>query len=204
MELARLAGLEVPQTRAFEAEEALYFGVERFDRWWDGEAWRRAHVHTLGGLLHADFRVPSCDYEDLFKVTRALTRHDQEALYQVLRLMAFNWLSHNRDDHVKNVSFKMERTGEWRLAPVYDLTWSAGPGGEHSMTIAGEGRAPQRAHLFTLCERFDLDRRRCELVIDEVASAISQWEVVARSFDVSATTRSLVLQDLQRCARLNS
>ncbi|MBM4291619.1 MAG: HipA domain-containing protein, partial [Deltaproteobacteria bacterium] len=60
MELARLAGLDVPQTRAFEAEGALYFGVERFDRWWDGELWRRAHIHTLGGLLQADFRVPSC------------------------------------------------------------------------------------------------------------------------------------------------
>jgi serine/threonine-protein kinase HipA len=201
MELARLAGLDVPQTRAFEAEGELFFGVERFDRRWDGERWRRAHVHTLGGLLQADFRVPSSDYEDLFKVTRALTRNNTEALYQALRLMAFNWLSHNRDDHVKNVSFLMEPTGEWRLAPVYDLTWSAGPGGEHSMTIAGEGRAPQRSHLLMLCERFDLHARRCEQVIEEVATAVAQWERVAASFDVSAATRSRVLKDLQRCAR---
>lgn len=198
MELARSAGLRVPATRAFEAEGSIYFGVERFDRVWGEGEWRRVHIHTLGGLIHADFRVPSCDYADLLKVTRALTRGDQEALYQAFRIMVFNWLTHNRDDHVKNISFMMSEEGEWSLAPVYDLTWSSGLSGEHSMTIAGEGRAPKASHALKLCRDFDLDEERCLRVIDEVGEAVARWGEVSSSFSVSARGRARIQRELNR------
>lgn len=192
MTLARRAGLEVPQVRAFEAEGELYFGVERFDRRLSEGGWRRVHLHTLGGLLQADFRVPSCDYEDLLKVTRALTHNDLAALEQALRLMLFNWLSHNRDDHVKNVSFLMGDEGQWRLAPAYDLTWSAGPSGEHSMTISGEGRAPKLAHVFKLCEAFKVSQKRAQELITEVSEALSHWSMVSAEWGVTSETQARV------------
>ena len=42
------------------------------------------HVHTLAGLLHANFQVPSVGYEDFFRVTRRLT-HDQRELVKALK-----------------------------------------------------------------------------------------------------------------------
>lgn len=36
-------------------------------------------------------------------------------------------------------SYLMDERGHWRLAPAYDLTYSAGPGGAHYLDIEGEG-----------------------------------------------------------------
>ena len=40
-------------------------------------------------------------------------------------------LFHNRDDHPKNFSFRLNRERQWELSPCYDLTFCDGPGGEH-------------------------------------------------------------------------
>jgi serine/threonine-protein kinase HipA len=66
--------------------------------------------------------------------------------------MVFNLFAHNRDDHVKNFAFLLNADQEWRLAPAYDLTFAHGPGGEHSMTVAGEGRAPKTLHVLRVAE----------------------------------------------------
>lgn len=53
-----------------------------------------------------------------------------------------NLLVHNRDDHAKNFSF-MLHDNSWKLSPAYDLTYSFGPGGEHSTMYMGEGKILQ-------------------------------------------------------------
>ena len=62
----------------------------------------------------------------------------------------FNVLAHNRDDHARKFSFIMERDGTWGLSPAYDLTYSQGPGGEHSTSVLGHGKATTREHLIAL------------------------------------------------------
>ncbi len=94
----------LPPTRLFEAGDAgRFFGGKRFDR----EGNRRFHVHTFGNLLQADFRILSMDYLDLMKVTRILTRNHLDTV-RAFRRLVFNVLAHNRDDHVKNVSFLLD------------------------------------------------------------------------------------------------
>ena len=61
-----------------------------------------------------------------------LTR-DQRAVEEMFRRMVFNIRALNRDDHLKNHAFLMDRTGSWTLAPAYDLSFSAGPVGEHTL-----------------------------------------------------------------------
>jgi serine/threonine-protein kinase HipA len=41
----------------------------------------------------------------------------------------------------------MNHRGEWSLSPAYDLIYSPGPGGEQSMTVLGEGKAPTKADI---------------------------------------------------------
>lgn len=50
---------------------------------------------------------------------------------QFYRRMVFNCLAVNQDDHVKNISFIMDRTGKWTLSPAYF------PLSRESVTIAG-------------------------------------------------------------------
>jgi serine/threonine-protein kinase HipA len=123
-EMARAAGIDVPPTFLFGVRDGRrFFGIQRFDRVGPGFA-QRLHVHTLGGLIHADYRTPSCDYREFIATTLHLTQSVAESA-KAVRRMVFNVLAHNRDDHVRNFAFTMDARSEWRLSPAYDLTFSA-------------------------------------------------------------------------------
>jgi serine/threonine-protein kinase HipA len=187
--MARAAGLIVPPTRLFEtAEGDRFFGTKRFDR----QGNQRRHVYTFGNLIQANFRIPSCDYADLLKATRVLTRNHQDLL-RAFRAMVFNVLAHNRDDHVKNFAYVLDdTTGEWALSPAYDLLFSSGPRGEHTMTLAGEGRRPGRLHVLRLGEQADIRTREAATVIEEVGDAVSRWAEFADQAHVSPASREQI------------
>lgn len=170
--MAKAAGIDMPETRLFKAAKNIaYFGVRRFDR---GPGNTRLHVHTFGNLIHANFRIPSTDYADLMKVTNALTRNYQDLL-RVVRRMAFNIAAHNRDDHAKNFAFMMNSAGEWSLSPAYDLGYAPGPGGEHTMTVMGEGRQPKREHVLKLAKQFAIKPSEVNIILNEVNTAVEKW-----------------------------
>jgi serine/threonine-protein kinase HipA len=181
--MAAGAGIAMPTTRLFRTSQGEgFFGVKRFDR--DGN--RRFHVHTFGNLIQANFRIPSADYADLLKAASLLTRNHPDVL-RAFRLMVFNVLAHNRDDHVKNFAFILDDlTGNWAFAPAYDLLHTPGPGGEHTMTVAGEGRQPGRPHMLQLAERADISRREASTIIDNVQTAVARWTEYAAQAGVSS------------------
>jgi serine/threonine-protein kinase HipA len=182
--MAQAAGIDVPRARLFETADAgRYFGAERFDR--DGD--RRVHMHTPGGLLHASHRLPSMEYEGFLRATLILTR-DHRQVEEAFRRMVFNVLAHNRDDHVKNFSYLMGRDGAWRLAPAYDLVFSSGPGGQHTMAVAGEAAQPAESDMLRVAEACGLDTRRSREIIGEVRGAVLQWLRLASDAGVSAET----------------
>lgn len=167
--MARAAGIVMPETHLFTAKKKRYFGIRRFDR--DGD--RRIHMHSLSGLIHADHRVASLDYDALLKATQVLTK-DVTEVERAFRLACFNVLARNRDDHAKNVSFLLDdATGRWTLAPAYDLTFSSGPGGEQSMTVMGEGRAPGVEQLRALAKKHSL--KNGAAILAEVDAAVAAW-----------------------------
>lgn len=184
--MAKEAGLNMPETHLFPAaEEHGYFGVRRFDR----QAGQRLHMHTVSGLLHADHRLPSLDYETILKATLHLTRSMPE-VEAMFRLAVFNVLTHNRDDHAKNFAFLMDRNGTWRVAPVYDLTFSSGPGGEHCTTIMGEGRNPGISHLTALAEKMGLSH--AGEIIEKVRDTVSRWKAFAKEAGVSKESMNVI------------
>lgn len=168
--------------------------MERFDR----RGNHRYHVHTFGNLIQANFRIPSCDYRQLLEVTRLLTR-DHRAVLEGYRRMVFNVLTHNRDDHVKNFAFRMTDAGDWQLAPAYDLLFTEGPGGEHTMTVAGEGRAPGRRHLLQLAGPAGISEADAESILDEVAAAAARWRVHARAAGVRPRLANRIDKAIREC-----
>jgi serine/threonine-protein kinase HipA len=127
------------------------------------------------------------DYEGFLRTTRALTR-DQRQVEEAFRRMAFNVVAHNRDDHVKNFSFLMERTGEWKLAPAYDLIFSEGPGRQHTMDVAGEAERPGDRHMLRVAELCDVDSRVGQGIIKEVRGAVADWPRFASTTGVPLET----------------
>jgi serine/threonine-protein kinase HipA len=194
MEMAQASGIHVPSHRLIG--EGPWFAVQRFDR---RSGNRRLHTHTLGGLLHSDFRIPACDYDQLLRVTRALTR-DRRAVVECFRRMVFNVATHNRDDHVKNFAFLMDDAGEWTVSPAYDLVFSRGPGGEHSMTVDGEGRAPNAERCIALGKRHGISAKEAKAVIEQVADAVATWPKRAAEAGVRIETIGEISQAHRRVA----
>lgn len=193
--MAEAAGIEMPETKLFRGRSnKAYFGVKRFDRVRFG----RRHMHTASGLLNADHRIPSLDYDNLFRGTLALNP-DMREVQKLFRLACFNVFAHNRDDHSKNFSFLMDAKGEWSFAPAYDLTFSFGPGGEHSALIMGEGRAPGKSHLMMLAKKFQI--KKAGEIIDQVREVISQWAEFAREAEVGPDSKKTIDRKLDSMLR---
>jgi serine/threonine-protein kinase HipA len=170
------AGIDMPERRLFKVTKNLsYFGVRRFDR---SAGNTRLHVHTFANMIHANFRIPSTDYADLLKVTIALTRNHQDTL-RAFRRIVFNIAAHNRDDHAKNFAFVMDQRGGWSLSPAYDLGFATGPGGEHTMTVLGEGRLPTREHVLRLAKQFDIKVKEATGIIEQVNRSAAKWKTFA-------------------------
>jgi serine/threonine-protein kinase HipA len=178
--MAKASGLNVPQAKLFKSKKcAGYFGVKRFDR--DKE--KLIHMHTVSGLIHADHRFPSLDYESIMKVAMALTKNMQECESQ-FRNVVFNVFAHNRDDHSKKFSFLMDENDGWRVSPAYDLTFSFGPGGEHCTTIMREGRNPTRQHLEALAKISGIEPKKAIDIINQVKDAVGNWAHFAKEAQV--------------------
>jgi serine/threonine-protein kinase HipA len=186
--LAKNAGINMPDVHLFPAEKGPgYFAIKRFDR----VGAKRYHMHTACGLLHSDFRTPSLDYEDLLTLTGILTR-DVREVEKAFRLAAFNVLTHNRDDHSKNVSFLMDEVGHWQLSPAYDLTFSSGPGGEQSTTVMGEGRNPRVEHLLKLAKETNIKKPKAQEIVEQIQSSLENWTTLAKNYGVSNTNIKLI------------
>lgn len=176
--MAEAAKIDMAQFRLIETPgKRRLFATRRFDY----AGGKRLHLHSLAGLLHDNFRYTNLDYGHLMDAAFKLERN-AAAIAQVFRRAAFNVLANNRDDHSKNFAFLMDERGHWQLSPAYDLTWSTTPHGEHSMTIAGEGKSPGITDLLRLADQFDIDR--AHEVIDEVKVALAQWPALRNELGI--------------------
>lgn len=184
-DLARAFALDIPATRYFDLNKKLAgFGIERFDV----ERGMRVPVHTLAGLLHANFRVPSAvDYGTLLRATRFLTRSQVE-VNKAYERAVFNVVFNNRDDHAKNISFRLSQDRTWHLAPAYDLTYCEGPGGEHQMDVCGEGRAITRSHMMDLARQGDVPLRFAQDSVERALSLVDALATMAKNHPIRQTT----------------
>ena len=151
-EKAIAAGVTMMPCRLIETRAGTFFATKRFDR---TDAGGRLHFASAAGLLHADYRTPGDEYSLLFKLTDALL-HDHSAKQELFRRVTLNVLEHNRDDHLKNFGFLMNAAGTWSLAPFYDFTYSNGPNGWQTLSVAGAGENPTQGDLDRLAREVGL------------------------------------------------
>ncbi|MCJ8168327.1 type II toxin-antitoxin system HipA family toxin [Atopomonas sediminilitoris] len=181
-QMARNAGVEMAESALLnvptESGVERFFAAKRFDR--DGE--RKIHMLTACGILYADHRAPSLDYGDLLRATWAITGHAGE-VEKMARLMVFNALAHNHDDHSKNFAYLFDQ-GRWGLSPAYDLTFARvrGMSDEHTTAFAGAG-LPTRKALRKVCEVFSF--LKVDQYIEQTLDALSGWRGLCRELDIA-------------------
>jgi serine/threonine-protein kinase HipA len=174
--MARAAGITMSDGRLLEENGRHHFMTRRFDREDTGQ---KLHMQSLGALAHFDYNEPgSYSYEQAFLVMRQLQlpMRDLEEQY---RRMVFNLVARNQDDHVKNIAFLMDRTGQWSLSPGFDITWSFNPTGDwtanHQMSVNGKRDQFTRADLLAAGRSAQLKRGRAEAIAEEVITAVRDW-----------------------------
>ena len=180
--MARAAGIEMTECRLWNKR---HFMTRRFDRLSDGG---KLHAQTLGAIAHLDFNdLTAYSYEQAFRVTRRVV-NDARAYEQLYRRMAFNVLAWNCDDHVKNIAYLMDRSGEWFLAPAYDECYAYNPEGDwtsrHQMSVNGK-RIGITDDDILACARFaNMRERKARAVLDEVKEAVRAWSRFAAEAEV--------------------
>jgi len=179
-QMAVAAGIEMMPCRLHHEGGRSHFMAKRFDRSANGG---KLHMQSLGAMAHFDYRQPaSYSYEQAIQVIRrlGLPRKDME---QQVRRAIFNVVGRNCDDHVKNIAFLMNRKGEWRLSPAFDISWAWNPTGEwtsrHQMSVNGKRDRFERADLIDLAHAADIKTARARQLIDRVIDAVNRWPDIA-------------------------
>jgi serine/threonine-protein kinase HipA len=191
--MARRAGIEMSPCRLLEENGRRHFMTRRFDRTEDGG---KLHMQTLGALSHFDFNLAGANgYEQALLAIRRLDL-PMDALEQQFRRMLFNVVARNQDDHVKNIAFLMDKRGQWRLSPAFDVTYSYNPEGAwtatHRMSINGKRSAFTLADFDACGKSAMLKRGRARELLAEVCAAVAGWREFAESAGIpEATARAI-------------
>lgn len=192
--MAREAGVEMPSMDVLEADGYAHLLIRRFDVR-DGE---RLHQHTFGGLRHVDYNEPgAASYEEYLRTIQRLGMA-YDALREGYRRMVFNVLAVNQDDHVKNVSFHMDREGTWSLTPAYDVTFARGGGwtATHQMRVRDKMAGIREDDLLAVGEEFGV--KRPARVLERTRGVLDGWERHAARHDVPGEAVRRVREELDR------
>jgi serine/threonine-protein kinase HipA len=194
--MAQDAGILMNECRLHEESGRRHFMTRRFDR--DPATGAKFHMQSLGGIAHFDFNSPGAySYEQAAEVMRQLRLSNTE-ISQFFRRMVFNVLARNQDDHVKNISFLMNRLGQWRLSPAYDVTYAYNPDGmwtgTHQMTINGKRDEISRLDLLTSAKNMGIKKAEAERIISEIQRSLMNWMVYAEK----ASLREATAEAIQR------
>ena len=153
-------------------------------------------MQTLGAIAHYDFNDPEAySYEMAAMIMRRLGL-SYEDMEQLCLRMIFNVTTNNMDDHVKNISFLMNRKGEWRLAPAYDLTYAYDPANRwlraHQMGVNGKRSEITKDDILACAAVMDISATKCSHLIQRVQSAVSEFKKYAENSFLTETTTDMI------------
>ncbi len=182
------AGIQMNECRIYSNNGENHFMTKRFDRV-DG---KKIHMQSLGAMAHISYKEPRiCSYEMAAGYMRdmKLPMIDIEQFYS---RMVFNCVAVNQDDHVKNISFLMDRSGKWRLSPAYDVTYSYDITNKwlsaHQMTVNGKKREIHLSDLLEVGKKMGIKRKKCMDIISKVSLVVSNFEKYADEVNIREKT----------------
>ncbi len=187
--MARAAGIEMSDCRLFQEHGRNHFMARRFDRTDTGE---KLHMQSLCALCHYDFnQAGAYSYEQALQAMRQLDL-PMSQIEELYRRMAFNIIARNQDDHVKNIAFLMNKSGNWLLSPAFDMTYSYNPAGNwtssHQMSLNGK-RDNFLLDDFAACEKYaSMKRGRGIDILNQVQSAVLKWMEFSKAAGLTPDT----------------
>ena len=190
--MARACGITMNECRIYNSEGDSHFMTKRFDR----ENGKKLHMQSLGALAHISYQEPGvCGYELAAMYMKELGLSYKE-IEQFYRRMVFNCLAVNQDDHVKNISFIMDRSGKWMLSPAYDITFSYDLSNKwlraHQMNINGKTTEIELFDLLEAGAKMGIKERRCKDIINEIGIKVSGFKSFAEQVGIKEKTYNYI------------
>lgn len=181
------AGINIAECQLIKTKEGVHFATKRFDR--EEKSGKKIHMQSLGGIAHYDFNDPGAhSYEQAAGIMRRL-KLSQIEIEQLFRRMVFNEVAKNYDDHVKNISFLMDRSGKWSLSPAYDMTFSYNPNSlwtsQHQMKINGRRENIEMDDLIICGRNMDISNKRIKEILKQIIEVVDKWPRYAESAGVN-------------------
>ena len=186
--MAKAAGIVMMPCRLHEEGGRAHFMTKRYDRADEGE---KLHYQSLGAMMHFDFNsAGTYSYEQVLLTIKRL-QLPMIDLEQQMRRSIFNVIARNQDDHVKNIGFLMNRRGQWRLSPAFDVVYSYNPSGiwtsRHQLSMNGKRDNFEREDLIAFTRTGGMKRTKANELIDEIGTAVAKWKAYADEARVKPT-----------------
>ncbi|WP_085700571.1 MULTISPECIES: type II toxin-antitoxin system HipA family toxin [unclassified Pseudomonas] len=193
-ECLRMCGINTPDTQYFSLPNGLAaFATKRFDR----EDNLRVPMQSLAAFTAADFQNAGVlDYVNFLRATHLCTNDVREKALAFERVV-FNVAFNNRDDHPKNFAYIMSKSGQWTLAPAYDVTFCEGPGGYHQMDVMGEALEIGRKAMLDLAEEAEVSAETADGIIARFCEVADQFATMAEKMYPGIITQD-TLQTIQK------
>lgn len=197
--LAVAAGIDMSECRIHREGGRAHFMTRRFDRSSSGQ---KLHMQSLAALRHYDFNAAGAySYEQAVETIRllGLPAYDVE---QQFRRAVFNVLVRNQDDHVKNIAFLMNRKGEWRLSPAFDVSYAYNPNGgwtnQHQMSLAGKRDNFELSDLVQFGIFCGMKPKKAEGIIRDMHEHVEGWPTYAEKAGISESVANAIHRAMRR------
>ncbi|MCY7289448.1 MAG: HipA domain-containing protein [Cryobacterium sp.] len=192
LELARRAGLNVPESKVVSSLGKEVLLVRRFDR--DGAGGRR---HVVSGLTMAqtdEMYARYVSYPRILDVLREFALDATKPGPELFTRIAMNIAISNNDDHARNHAAFWDGT-HLELTPAYDLAPGQRSGDTFTQAMAyGRGDAGEKVSNFAALvresETYGLNAAEGREIIDQLVSSIQDnWADAAEVARLSASDK---------------
>lgn len=182
LDVARAAGITVPNSRLLRLAGRAVLVIERFDRGEDGG--RIGYVSAMTMLEASDGDQRS--YVDIAEVIEENSPTASADLEQLWRRLVVNILISNTDDHLRNHGFLQSGVAAWRLSPAFDLNPDPGPGPKFLSTAIDDAYDDANVHhALQAAGNFRLTGDRASDVLAQVSGAVAGWAATATRHGIS-------------------
>jgi serine/threonine-protein kinase HipA len=186
--MAQQAGIDTPPAKKKKIGQSGYhtFCVRRFDR--VGKS-RRFYASAMTMLSAKETADGSNSYLELAAFLSDYGDPDSidTDLAQLFRRVVFNVIVGNRDDHLRNHGFLLDRRG-WRLAPAFDMN-PAIDKEEHVLNLDEFDNRPWLEHVRATASYYRLQSAEADQIIHEVVGVVKNWEELAKRHGLSSLER---------------
>ncbi|MCB0739313.1 MAG: HipA domain-containing protein [Bacteroidetes bacterium] len=181
-QLAKSAGLNLPNVQVIKYSKHHTFLSQRFDRSDDGRI-HFASAMTLLGYTDGNNFHDGISYLELAEFISSYGANVQVDLEELWRRIVFSICVSNCDDHLRNHGFLLTKKG-WSLSPAYDIN-PIETGTGLMLNISENDNALNLDLALEVAAYFRLSDNKANQILQKVIDATSNWQSVAKNLGLS-------------------